>query len=178
MNESKKQMVTLPVEPFEVSGTLDHSCNISVGDGVIVVMKEKMTALETLNAFKHLSGIENAMLESIRAICGECSHCGDCCVYGGENLGSFDITSEMSRLLGFPEGTTVRATLSGEDDHIILTEADSAPNIHDVPRDTLELMKELRICCADLDELIQSEIPIYDGEESISEIGEERISYE
>lgn len=118
------------------------------------------------------------MLESIRNVCGECGHCEDCCIYGGENLGFVDVSPEMRRRLGFSEGTKVRATLGGEHDHIILTETDSTLSLYDVPKYTLELMRDLGICCADLDELIQSEIPIYDGEESISEIGEEEISYE
>lgn len=64
-----------------------------------------------------------------------------------------------------PQDVKIRATLDEQHDRIILSKDGPTPDIRDVPKDAREIMEMTGVCLCSLDELIRSEIPVYDGEE-------------
>lgn len=165
MNGEEKTTAVLPIELFEASGIIGHACNVAVGDGAIVIMKERMTAIEALKAFDFIKNVGSNILASIRVSCEPCQHCEGGCVYAGDELGYIDIPPLTRKLWEIPQDVKIRATLDEQHDRIILSKDGPTPDIRDVPKDAREIMEMTGVCLCSLDELIRSEIPVYDGEE-------------
>ena len=164
MNDTKNN-AALPIELLDASGITGDTCNIAVGDGAIVIMKERMTAIEALKAFDFIKNVGSNMLASIRVRCEPCHHCEGGCVYAGDDLGYIDIPPVTRELWEIPQDVKIRATLDEQHDRIILSKDGPTPDIRDVPKDAREIMELSGVCLCSLDELIRSKAPVYDGEE-------------
>lgn len=165
MYDPNNHTVSLPVELFEASGTVGHPVNISVGDGVIVILREKLTAIEAIKVFEYLANLGDSIFNSVLKRCGKCLDCEDGCSYDGESRGFIDIPPSMRKLYGIPESDKIRATLDEENERVILTKDGPTPDLRDVPEIIYNLVRCYGVCLTDLDTLIQSQIPVYDGED-------------
>ncbi len=157
------------IATFEKANLGESVCHPSTGDGVIVIMKERMTALEALKAAKYLGELMYEVFESVDTACEKCDHCVEDCDFMNKNLGFIDVPTHLREHCGIPEGTKIRATLDEDNKRIILTEDGPTPDLRDAPKDIVAYAKGMGICLADLNELIKSEIPVYDWRDNPAE---------
>lgn len=164
MNNPNNRTVSLPADLFEASGTYGHPVNISVGDGVIVILREKLTAFDTLKAYKHISDISSDMIRSVQDACEMCIPHSNGCGNVDEGNGFYDYF-ELPYVIDGLLGNEKRMAIQNEArDRIASRIGQSEHSLRDVPKDILDLARMMNLCMRDLDLLIRSDIPVYDGE--------------
>ena len=168
MKEEKKNTV-LPAELFETADIYGQTCNVSVGEGSIIILNQKMTALETIKAIEHLSNVTISMLISIRKACYQCNNCEEWCSLRDEHNEYLNLPKRIRKQLEIPDDVKIDPWRNEWGDLILSTYRDSSPSLRDVPDDLFELLKQTGICFSDLEDVLRGERIIYDGESYINE---------
>lgn len=162
--KSNNDKAVLFSELFEMSGIKEDACNISVGSGSLVFLKEQMTAIETMMAIKHLNEITVDMLTSLRRANDEIKRCSHDFPYVGRILGYIDIPPSIRRECGIPQDVKMRVALDAKNGPFTMMEDRPELDIRDVPKDIINLVRSTGIEIDDLVLLADSRATVYDGE--------------
>lgn len=185
-NNQKSPQIVLPADACELSGFTDKDAlELHASEGVLVLLKDRMTALEVARTIESLSSLASDLIVILAAACGVCDNCGDenntdCTDCGrcqnnpaewvaGCSLCN-DLLDESQGIripdyvldeAGIPAGAKLEAIADGESGEITVTEAEIQEDINDVPPGILSVLAASGICLAELDELILQNSIIY-----------------
>jgi len=171
--------IMLPECAYGTAGFTDKDAlELYVSDGVLVFMKDKMTALEVANTIESLSTLASDLIVTLAAACGICDNCGDeneteCVDCGKCQNSSAEWVSNCSlchNLLdesqniyipdyileeaGIPADAKLEAFADDESGIITVVEVEIQQDINDVPEGILSVLSASGVCIAELDELI------------------------
>lgn len=179
--KSKKNHPTimLPECACDTAGFTDKDpLELYVTEGVIVFLKNKMTALEVANTIESLSRLASDLTVTLAAACGICDNCGDenetnpaACGKSQSSPAEWvsncslchDLLDESQNIripdyimeeAGIPAGARLEAFADEETGEIIVAEAEIRQDIKDVPTGILSMLAASGVCLAELDELI------------------------
>ncbi|WP_166083213.1 hypothetical protein [Erysipelothrix anatis] len=169
--KSKKNHPTimLPECACDTAGFTDKDpLELYVAEGVIVFLKNKMTALEVANTIESLSSLASDLTVTLAAACGICDNCGDenetnpadwvsncsLCHDLLDESQNIRIPDYIMEEAGIPAGARLEAFADEESGEIIVAEAEIQQDIKDVPTGILSMLAASGVCLAELDELI------------------------
>ena len=153
--------IELPTELFEVCGLKTPlNFKIHARDGALVVMREKMTALELVHTISGLCGLVNDMYEHLLRRCGKCDGC-DHCVYDGAPAEEARIPDEATLQVGLFPAEALQALLDRHIHRPAVTAIDHTHDLSDVPADVLSMLVEDGASLCDLDQHLREGDVIY-----------------
>ena len=180
MKKNQMPQIGLPADACEMSGFTDKdTLELHAADGVLIFMKDKMTALEVAAAIQSLSTIASDLTVTLATACGLCDNCGDvagsdCGINPAECVAFCDLCSSLldeSQMVqvpdavrqeaGIPMDARLEAFAEEDSGEIIVTESEIQRDITDVPPGILSVLAQSGICLAELDELILREEIVY-----------------
>ncbi len=160
MDEKNKNTAELPAELLEHAGIRGHKCNVSLGEGLLLILKKEMTMEELLKAYEKLTRIANGLISYASCLCDECDHCDNTCFFGGRHLGRIDVPEDMREKLGFAKSEIVRAMYDHDEDRVVLAHEGQYPELRGVSRDTIDYLREMEVCFASLSSMMSCTVPV------------------
>ena len=186
-NNQKKaeQTLQIPLAIQQRCGFTDaETLAVTAADGVCVIHKGELTALELIYVITVLSEMTSDMTIHLAKACGVCNNCGDEKPVAGAECGfgnnpaewvancslchdlldesqSIHIPDYLLEEAGIPTDAKLEAYADEDSGEITVAMADIQQDITDVPPFILPVMAQSGICLAALDELIMQESIIY-----------------
>ena len=169
-----QKSIIIPAQALELSHLQpDEPLSLCAGENTLVVVPERMTALQAAHTIAVLTEFTSELLDAVKDACGSCREQreaeGECpyvdfcnpdeCPYeGGPEV---ELSNAARKQMGIPLGTKL-IFLPDEGEGLVLP-ADYKHDITDVPEETRALLETLGVCPGALDELIQSEEEVWHG---------------
>ncbi len=176
--------IMLPERACELCGFTDEDkLALHAAEDTLVILKEKMTAIELVHVISMLSEMASDLTAALAKACGVCNNCGD------EDDGSHDGCGKNGPVewvancslcrdllddiqnIRIPDYLLAEAGISGnakleayadrDSGEITVAEAENQYDISDVPPGILSVLAQSGICLAELDELIMLEEIVY-----------------
>ena len=148
-----------------------------IGENTLVVLPERMTALETVNTVAVLTAFTTDLIELLRDACGSCEEQMEreesgCCPYDGVydpngcaykdmDEPEVELSDAARRAMGIP--LDAKLQLFPDEGEGLVCAADYRHDITDVPEEIRPLLSMANICLGKLDELIRNEKEIWHG---------------
>lgn len=153
--------VTIPraamkLSHFDGAGKLE----LHALDSASVLLKEKMTAMELLNAVSSMDHLAGELLEALIEACDDCVGCEDDCPFSQENR-DLRLPRHLLDVAEIPEGAKLRAEPDPDSGRIIVSAREVEHSLDDVPEDLLEVLTECGVCLEALDWLLGSGEIVY-----------------
>lgn len=132
------------------------------GDDVCVILRDRMTAKELIAAAYRLRDVTRSLMDLLAEGCGPCRECGPVCRPLSTIGKPVEATEDTLFGAGIPAGAKLTASVDGDAHRIIVTEADYAYDLRDLPPDFVDLLDGAdgpSICFASLDRhLIRNDV--------------------
>ena len=148
-----------------------------IGENTLLVLPERMTALEAINTVDMLTAFTTELIELLQDACGTCKEQMEreesgCCPYDGiydpDNCSYKDmdgpdvaLSDAARRMMGIP--LDVKLEFFPDEGEGLVCAADYRHDITDVPEEIRPLLEMSGICTGKLDELIMNEKEIWHG---------------
>ncbi len=158
---TNKAKVTIPDAVMTISklnGT--ERLELHALESAAVLLKDRMTAMEIINAVSSLDELSGQLLEALAGACEQC-------VAGEEDCPFMDGSSRISlptHLLDearIPEGARLRAVPDPETGCVIVSEREAGFDLEDVPDGLLDALLECGVCLESLSGLLASGEAVY-----------------
>ena len=183
-HKNNSQAIILPDGACEKAGFTERdTLEICADNGVFVLYKENMTALELANTIDSLSTLASELIVALAAACGTCDNCGEneydnmiCGRCKGRPVQWVSECDLCNSLLNerqdvhIPEYILEEAGILpcsklkayvDEAGEIVVKESEIQQSICDIPEGVLSVLKASGVCLAELDDLIVSNSIIY-----------------
>ena len=147
-----------------------------IGENTLLVLPERMTALEAVNTVAVLTDFTTGLIKILRDACGTCGEQMEeavgCCPYDGvcdpkectykDMAGpEVELSDSARRAMGIPPDAKLE--FFPDEGEGLVCAADYRYDITDVPKEIRPLLELAGICAAKLDELIINEKEIWHG---------------
>lgn len=183
--KKKEQILQIPLDIQQHCGFTDAGAlSVMAAEGVCVIHKGELTALELANVITVLSELASDMTVHLAKACGLCNNCGDEKPETGAECGCDNSPSEwvagcslchdlldksqsicvpdyLLEEAGIPKGAKLEAYTDEDSGEITVAEADIQQDITDVPPGIISILAQSGVCLAALDELIMLEEIVY-----------------
>lgn len=136
---------------MKLSG-FEPECKVElhVSKDALVVLKQRMTAVELLRAAKSLQKLATDLHVHLARVCGPCNGCdGECPFEGGDEV---DLPDYLREEADIPKNAKLWASADEETHTVTICEADYDHDLRDVPAEVLEMFRESGICVGELEE--------------------------
>lgn len=178
-NKKNHHPIMLPKCAFELcSFTGEETLEFHAAEDVLVILKNKMTAMELIHAIDVISEIASELTVALAKACGVCDNCGDESCGGKDGPAQWvancslchDLLDDSQNIhlpdyvleeVGIPKDAKLEAYIDGDSGEITVVESDIQQDISDVPPGILSVLTQSGICIAALDELIMLEEIVY-----------------
>ena len=151
----------------------DSPLTVDVGENTLVVVPERMTAIQAVNAINALTRLASDLIEAVQAACGTCEEqmkeeggCSfgaicdpDHCPYESVTGPEVMLSDSARRKLGIP--LDAKLELLPDVGEGLVTTADYDHDITDVPENMRALFAMAGVCPGKLDELIMNETEVW-----------------
>lgn len=155
-NEVTSKGINIPHVTAELSNMENDSYVDSlVTEGAVLVLRQKMTAMELINVSQFLREISSELILNLAMACGPCrprNGCENHCPF--DDLDNEDIT--LPRYLreeaGIPENAKLCACVDEENGTVIISAAEHKYDLSDVPEFLIDVTLNSGICFGSLEE--------------------------
>ncbi len=180
MKNNEYPEIMLPERACELCGfDGEDTLELHTGEDILVILKDKMTAIELVYVISMLSEMATDLTVSLAKACGMCNNCGGEDNGTGKNdpakwVESCSLCRDLmddSQNIYIPDYLLEEAEISSSvkleasadkaGGEITVTKAGNQYDISDVPPGILSVLAESGICLAELDELIMQEEIVY-----------------
>ena len=152
--EPGKKGLRIRREIVDASGFLGNGALAVHGEEhAIVVLKEKMTAMELVQTIQSLKNLASDLLVHLARTCGPCGHCEGGCPYAHIDTEPTRPDAALLEQAGIPKDA--KLDVFAEDGAVIFEAAEGY--------DLLELFRQTDICLDVLDELLEGGEIVYGG---------------
>ena len=142
VEQTDSETVALPGAAYTLCGFDNtHDFELRTAPGVLVVLKQQMTAMDLINAIDTLLELAAQYGEHLSEVCGECGECGQC-PYDGPPREEVDITDELREAAGLSPDHKIAVEADRGNQRLILSDAGYAHDLRDVP----EYLADMFIC--------------------------------
>ncbi len=172
--------IMLPERACELCGfSGEDKLALHAGEDSLVILKEKMTAIELVHVISMLSEMASDMTVALAKACGLCNNCGDkgdevskngpvewvkrcsLCRDLLDDSQTIQIPDYLLEEAGISASAKLEAYADRDSGEITVTEAENQYDISDVPPGILSVLSQSGVCLAELDELIMLEEIVY-----------------
>lgn len=129
-------------------------------DNAAVLLKDRMSAMEVINAIDSLDELSSQLLEALVESCDQCVCCEENCPFICESRG-INLPSHLLDEANIPEGAKLSAVADPETGCIIVSENAAAHDLGDVPDGLLDVLLECGVCLESLSGLLASGEAVY-----------------
>lgn len=179
LNQENNSRLTLPESVCEHCGFVNETAlEIHAAESTMVVVKQKMTALELVHVIMMLNQLTCDFTTHLAQACGTCNGCGDiakedfytpaervsACTLCHELLDERQKVHIPRHILadaGIPENARLDAFAEENGGTVIITESETQQDISDVPPGLIKVLAAGGVCLAELDALIMLEETVY-----------------
>lgn len=180
MKNNEYPEIMLPERVCELCGfDGEDTLELHTGEGILVILKDKMTAIELVHVISMLSEMATDLTVFLAKTCGMCNNCDGEDDGTGENDSAqwvencslcrdlmddsqtIHIPDYLLKEAGISSSAKLEASADGDGGEITVTEAGNQFDISDVPPGILTVLAQSGICLAELDELIMQEEIVY-----------------
>lgn len=176
---NKQNTIIIPADVVEQS-RIQPGENIAVhiGENTLVVLPEKLTALQAVNAIALLADVGSGLVSIVKDACGTCD-CrrqeGKCFIEELDDPGQcplrsmtgpgVTITDDIREEAGIPLDAKLEVFVdnNGEEGVVMIAAADYKHDITDVPPAAREVLALAGVCPGQLDQLLMSEEIIHEA---------------
>ena len=151
VKETTSKGIQIPAAAMKLSGfESGGKVELHASEDTLVVLKQRMTAMELLRAAKSLQTLVTDLHVHLAKVCGPCTGCdGECPFEDGDEV---DLPDYLREEAGIPEKAKLCASVDEEEHTVTICEADYDHDLRDVPEEVLEMFKEAGICVGELEE--------------------------
>ena len=151
VKETTSKGIQIPAAAMKLSGFESGAkVVLHASEDTLVVLKQRMTAMELLRAAKSLQTLVTDLHVHLAKVCGPCTGCdGECPFEDGDEV---DLPDYLREEAGIPEKAKLCASVDEEEHTVTISEADYDHDLRDVPEEVLEMFKEAGICVGELEE--------------------------
>lgn len=151
VKETTSKGIQIPAAAMKLSGfESGGKVELHASEDTLVVLKQRMTAMELLRAAKFLQTLVTDLHVHLAKVCGPCTGCdGECPFEDGDEV---DLPDYLREEAGIPEKAKLCASVDEEEHTVTISEADYDHDLRDVPEEVLEMFKEAGICVGELEE--------------------------
>lgn len=153
--------VTIPKAVIAISkleGT--DALGLHALENAAVLLKERMTAMEVINAIYSLDRLSGQLLEALTDACEQCVCCEENCPFICDN-GGISLPSHLLDEANIPEGAKLSAVADPETGCVVISESNAEHGIDDVPDELLDVLLECGVCLESLSGLLSSGEIVY-----------------
>lgn len=180
MKNNEYPEIMLPERACELCGfDGEDTLELHAGKDVLVILKDKMTAIELVHVISMLSEMSTDLTVALAKACGRCNNCDGEDDGTGENdpaqwvescslcqdlldaSQNIYIPDYLLEEAGISNSAKLEASADRDGGEITVTEAGNQFDISDVPPGILTVLAQSGICLAELDELIIQEEIVY-----------------
>ena len=141
---------------------LAEEANLSMfmQNGVIVLTKSKMTAMELINTIEEIEKVSIDLSIHLAEACGTCTDCAECPC---EDLGDpiIELPEYLLEEAGIPCNAKLVASVNEEENTVTVHQADHEHDLRDVPDWILDMMDGNNVCVGKLEEHLITDRVIY-----------------
>ncbi len=163
---NKKNTILIPADVVEQSHLQPgESIAIHIGENTLVVIPEKLTALQAVNAIALLAEVGSELVDIVKDACSTCKDqikAGDCpllepddpkeCFLDSANGPGVTLSDDLREQAGIPLNAKLEVFV--DEGEVMIAEADYEHDITDVPPAAREVLMLAGICPCSLDQLI------------------------
>ncbi len=150
----------------------DSPLSLSIGENTLVMLPERMTAIQALNTIGALTELTTELIETIQKACGTCGDRKDGCPFADmrdpercpyEDMDGpeVELSASARRKLGI--APDAKLELLPDEGEGLVCAADYEHDITDVPENVLSLLSMCGVCPGKLDELIMDGAEVWHG---------------
>ncbi len=172
---NKKNTILIPAEAVEQSRFQpgEHIA-VHVGENTLIVIPEKLTALQAVNAIALLADVGSELVNIVKDACGACEDqikADDCpllepddpeqCFLDSVNGPGVTLSDDLREQAGIPQDAKLEVFV--DEGEVMVAAADYEHDITDVPPAAREVLMLAGVCSCSLDQLIISEKIIHEA---------------
>lgn len=129
----------------------DPTLRMGADDGVVIVMKKKMTAMDIITTADSLFNLANSLVDMLADACGVCEDCGDCDGPCFEQFMPIYIPPHILDEAGIPAGAKLCAEVDAENGTLSVMECGSKNLLSEIPMGMLPVLLAHGICVDNLE---------------------------
>ena len=165
----EKDSVTIPPAALKLSMLTDaEKLELTTLDGVVILTKAKMTAMEYVKLLSALTSHIAQLMLTLREACGDCRQCeDDHCPYHEVSLKKLasphvTVPDWAREEADIPADAKLACYVDEESGEITVCEADYEYDLSDVPLEILRALRDCGCCLPVLEGALQEDDIIYD----------------
>ncbi len=129
-------------------------------ESAAVLLKDRMTAMEVINAVSSLDRLASQLLEALAGACEQCVACEEGCPFMGESR-KIRLPAHVLGEANIPKGAKLCAVPDPETGCVIVTEREAGFDLDNVPDELLDALLECGVCLESLSGLLASGEAVY-----------------
>ena len=152
--------VRVPAAVLDISGFGgNESVELNAMQDVVVVLKQYMNAKELAWAAFALQDLAAELTSHLFKLCGECEDCGEGCPVEDLDSEMVDLPDFLRKAANIPENAKLCAAVDGEEGTVLISQADYANDLRDLPEELVRDLTAAGLCMGELEQLLmQGEI--------------------
>jgi len=155
----------IPLPALKLCGFQEgDTVELNTTEGVLVVMKGRMTAMELLTTVERLRSVAGDLLDHLADVCGPCEDCEGCegsCPYDDLDDEAIKLPGYLRQAVGIPEEAKLCAEVNEEAGTVTVSAAEHRYDLRDLSRDLVDAFAEAGVCLGELEEHLILEDTIY-----------------
>jgi hypothetical protein len=129
----------------------------------VVIMKSQMTAMEVVETIEGIYKILEELYVTLAEASGICEE--DSCQTETEDAVSIKLPEFILEEAGIPKNAKLCAYTTEDSGEVTVMEAEYKHDLSDIPKDALQVLKDIGVCMSGLNECLMSEKIIYGKQE-------------
>jgi hypothetical protein len=125
----------------------------------LVLLKSEMTTIEVVETLVGLEKVSKELYLTLAETAGVCENCS--CRTETEEAVSIKLPAFILEDAGIPKDAKLCAYTSEDSGEVTVVEAEYKHDLSDVPKDILQILKEMGVCMAGLNNRLMSDEIIY-----------------
>lgn len=141
----------------------EEKAELHASEGALVVLKQRMTAMELICAAQQLQELSVALTTHLARVCGPCDGCDGGCPFEDWKDGGLDLPADLRAEAGIPQDAKLCAYVDEDEGTVTIAEADYDYDLRDVPPEIMEMLTSAQVCIGELEERLILEDIVYGG---------------
>lgn len=155
LKETTSMGLQIPAAAMKLSGFESNGrVELHASEDTLVVLKQRMTAMELLRAAKSLQTLVTDLHVHLAKVCGPCTGCDGECPFADWDEDGVALPDCLREEAGIPKNAKLCVSVDEEEHTVTITEADYDHDLQDVPEEVLEMFSASDICIGELEELL------------------------
>lgn len=154
--------ISIPAVMLKLSKfTEEDGVELHALKNAMIILKRPMTAKELVWAIHSLQYLVDDLTAYLFEACGECEECGDGCPMEDLDGEEIDLPAYLREAAHIPEDAKLCASVNKDAGTILISQADYANDLRDLPEDLVRDLAECGLCMCELEDMLMNGGAIY-----------------